>query len=88
MQKMWHRVEVIQPRKERDPNNIFPGTDTIETTFRAQGVKLKRDMTTEALLNYIGESRKTDEPLIELSQPSLREASKTPEHVAAKFKKQ
>jgi hypothetical protein len=55
LQKLWHRVEVIQTRKEREPNNIFPGTDALETNFTAQNMKLKREMSASALLSFIKE---------------------------------
>jgi hypothetical protein len=52
---MWHRVEVIQTRKEREPNNIFPGSDTVESTLSTHGIKLKREMSATALLSLIKE---------------------------------
>lgn len=76
---------MIESRKERDPNNIFPVPNTIDQTIKSHGVKLMRDLSGPALLKFF-ENQTVQEPaLMELSRPSYGEVSSTPDYVVAKI---
>lgn len=56
LQKLWHRVEVLQSKKERDPNNIFPVANSIEVTVKGSGKKIYKDFVMPTLLAKFGEN--------------------------------